>query len=198
VDCLLSSLLTEGANIEKIVSELNETLKMACNNTFPIHKASRNSKSHRSIPWWSADLTILRKRTNALRRLYQRTRNDDELREKRKTQYFESKATYAATIRREKIRSWKEYSDVSTASNTWGAIYKIAAGKRNTSSQITTLCKADGTLTSDTKETLSLMMETFAPRDNRGDDNEYHKQIRALSEQPANTAEDQEFTKSGT
>jgi len=83
---------------------------------------------------------------------------------------------------------------VSTASSHWGAIYKIAARKRNTSSQITILCKPDGTLTSDTKETLSLMMETFAPRDNRGDDNEYHKQIRALSEQPANTAEDQEFT----
>ena len=167
---------------------------MACNNTFPINKSSRISKSHRSIPWWSADLTILRKRTNDLRRLYQRTRNNGELRQKRKTQYFESKATYADTIRREKIRSWKEYCDVSTASNPWGAIYKKAAKKRNTSSHITTLCKADGTLTSDTKETLSLMTETFAPRDNRGDDNEYHKQIRDLFEQPANTADEQEFT----
>jgi hypothetical protein len=66
---------------------------MACNNTFQIHRASRNSPSHRSVSWWSADVTILRKRTNALRRLYQRTRNNEELREKRKTQYFECKAT---------------------------------------------------------------------------------------------------------
>ena len=147
---------------------------MACNNTFPTHRASRNSTSHRSVPWWSADLTILRKRTNALRRLHQRTRNNDELREKRKTQYFECKATYAATIRREEIRSWKEYCDVSTATNPWGAIYKIAAGKRNTITHITSLRKPDGTLTADTKETLNLMLETFAPWDNRGDDNEYH------------------------
>jgi hypothetical protein len=48
-------------------------------------------------------------------------------------------------------------------------------------------------LTADTKETLILMMESFAPRDNRGDDNEYHKQIRALTEQPANTVDDWEF-----
>ena len=120
-------------------------------------------------------ILILRKRTNALRRLYQRTRNNDELREKRKTQYFECKATYAATIRGEKIGSWKEYCDVSTASKPWGAIYKTAAVKGNTITQITSLRKPDGTLTVDTKETLSLMMETFIPRDNIGDDNEYHK-----------------------
>jgi hypothetical protein len=43
------------------------------------------------------------KKTNAQRRLYQRTRNNDELREKRKTQYSEGKAKYAATIKRGKI-----------------------------------------------------------------------------------------------
>jgi len=194
VDYLLSSELTEGANIDKIVTEFNEALKMTYNSTFPTHRTSRNSTSHRSVSWWSSDLTILRKRTNALRRLYQRTRNNDELREKRKTQYFECKATYSATIRREKIRSWKEYCDVSTASNPWGAIYKIAAGKGNTITQITSLSKPDGNLTVDTKETLSLMMETFAPRDNIGDNNEYHKNIRALTEQPVNTTDDREFT----
>ena len=37
------------------------------------------------------------------------------------------------------------------------------------------------------------MMDT-APQDNRRDDNDYHKQIRALTEQPANTVDDREFT----
>jgi hypothetical protein len=166
---------------------------MACNKTFQIHRASRNAPSHRSVPWWSAALTVLRKRINALRRLYQRTRNNEELREKRKTQYFECKATYAATIEREKIRSWKEYY-VSTATNRWGVIYKLAAGKRNTSIQITTLHNPNGTPNADTKETLSLMMDIFAPKDNRRDDNDYHKQVSALTKQPANNADDREFT----
>jgi hypothetical protein len=82
---------------------------------------------------------------------------------------------------------------VSTATNPWGAIYKIAAWKRSTITQLTTLRKPDETTTADTKETLSLMMESIAPRDNREDDKEYHIQIRALTEQPANTVEDREF-----
>jgi hypothetical protein len=39
----------------------------------------------------------MRKRTNALRRKYQRTRHNAELREACKTRYFEEKARYAAT-----------------------------------------------------------------------------------------------------
>jgi hypothetical protein len=38
------------------------------------------------------------------------------------------------------------------------------------------------------------MMETFAPRDRNGDNNDYHKQIRFLSGQSANTEDDREFT----
>jgi hypothetical protein len=116
-DEMLSSLVTENANIEEIVFKFNESLKTACNNTFQIRRASRNLTSHRSVPWWSVDLTTMRKRTNALRRLYQRTRHNEVLREKRKTQYYESKVTYAATIERENIRSWKEFCEVSTATN---------------------------------------------------------------------------------
>jgi len=37
-------------------------------------------------------------------------------------------------------------------------------------------------------------METFAPRENMGDDNEYHKNIRVLTEQPGSTKDDREFT----
>ena len=37
-------------------------------------------------------------------------------------------------------------------------------------------------------------MDTFAPEDNRRDDNDYHKLVRALTKQPANTADDREFT----
>jgi len=41
---------------------------------------------------------------------------------------------------------------VSTATNPWGAIYKLAAGKKNTSTQITTLPKPGGTVTADTNK----------------------------------------------
>jgi len=39
----------------------------------------------KSVPWWTAELATKRKRLNALRRLYQRTKNNEELRNHRKT-----------------------------------------------------------------------------------------------------------------
>jgi hypothetical protein len=43
------------------------------------------------------------KRINALRRIYQRTRNNEELRESRKHRYFEEKQKYQIEIRKEKF-----------------------------------------------------------------------------------------------
>jgi hypothetical protein len=39
------------------------------------------------------------------------------------------------------------------------------------------------------------MMETFAPKDNDLDNNDYHKAVQTLVEQPVNTEDDREFTK---
>ena len=177
------------------MDDYNEAVKRACNKTFSIQRGSRHAASHKSVPWWTAELTVLRKRTNALRRLYQRTKNNEELRNIRNIQYLESKSTYAATIKREKRKSWKEFCNISTATNPWGAIYNLASGRVNTKAQIATLLKPDGTQTGNTKETLSYMMDTFAPKDNYLDDNDYHKSVRALVEQPANTEDDREFSK---
>jgi len=195
LDASLSSLVTEGTDVEILVNEYNEAVKMACNNTFSIQRGSGHSKSHKSVPWWTAELTVLRKRTNALRRLYQRTNNNEELRNRRKTQYLEGKSTYAAAIKREKCKSWKEFCNISTAINPWGVIYNLASGRGNTRAQITTLLKPDGTHTANTIETLRYMMDTFAPKDNNLEDNDYHKAVRTLAEQADNTEDDREFTK---
>ena len=69
LDDTLCSLLTDETEIEKRIDEFYEALTMACNKSFHIQRASRSAPSHRTVPWWSADLTILRKRTNTLRRL---------------------------------------------------------------------------------------------------------------------------------
>jgi hypothetical protein len=45
----------------------------------------------------------MRKRTNALRRRYQQTLNNEELRENVKNQYIERKKKYHAAIRKDKI-----------------------------------------------------------------------------------------------
>jgi hypothetical protein len=136
----------------------------------------------------------MRKTTNTLRRKYQRTRDNAEQREENKTKYFEQRAKYAAAIRKEKTKSWKEYCNLTTEANPWNAIYRLAAGKKKTNTQLTTLRKPDGSLTKDTRETLSLMIEYFTPEDNELEDNNYHKQVRDTTDRPINTPDDYEFT----
>jgi len=83
---------------------------------------------------------------------------------------------------------------MSTAANPWNAVYNFAGGKRNTTTQMTTLRKPEGTLTTDTRETLHLMLDNFTPEDNEQDDSDYHKQIRTHTQQPTTRANDREFT----
>jgi hypothetical protein len=138
--------------IEKYIHEFSEALSIACNKSFKTQRAPKKATTHKLGPWWTEELTILRERTNFLRSRYQRTRNNEELREKQKIQYFKEKAKYAAIIKRGESRSWKEYCNTTTSVNLWNEVYRLAAGKRNTSTQITILRKSDGTLTADIKK----------------------------------------------
>jgi hypothetical protein len=95
-------------DIEKLIDEFHEVLTLPCSESFRTQRGSKRKTSNKSVPWWTKELTTMRKRLNALRRRYQRTRNED-LRQPRKAQYIEGKARYTSTIKKEKISSWKEY-----------------------------------------------------------------------------------------
>jgi hypothetical protein len=152
-----------------------------------------NAACDESVPWWTEELTVVRKRTNALRR-FQRTRNKEGLREQCKTSYLEEKVRYEATIKREKIHSWKEYCNLTTSTNPWNEVYKLAEGKSRNNTQIMTLKKPDGSLTEDVRETLQLMLEHFTLEDKEEDDIDHHKLDRAHAREPAVTADDKGFT----
>jgi hypothetical protein len=47
-------------------------------------------------------------------------------------------------------------------------------------------------------ETLQLMLEHFTPEDKDEDNTDYHKLARAQAQEPADTAEDKDFTIVGT
>ena len=97
-------------------------------------------------------------------------------------------------LNEKKMRSWQEYCNNTTAANPWNAVYNLAKGRRNTPMQISTLRKQDGSLTTDTKETLRIMLNHFTPEDNEREDNDYHKLARARAQEPINTKDDREFT----
>jgi hypothetical protein len=169
-------------------------MRRACEQSFKTRKAPRVTQKDKSVPWWTQELTVMRKTTNALRRKYQRTRDNAEHREKYKVTYFDQKSKYAARIKKEKTKSRKECCNLTTEANAWNAVYRLAAGKRTNNIQITTLPKLEGSLTKDTKETLRLMLECFTSGDNDLEDNNHHKQARDKTTRPPNTPDGCEIT----
>jgi len=116
----------------------------------------------------------MRKRLNALRRRYQRTTNNENLRTHRKAQYLEGKAMYASTMKIEKFSSWKAFCNLTPANNPWNKVYKLVAGKKKLKTHLTTLRKPYGTQTKDTADTMRHMLEHFTPEDNNKDDGDNH------------------------
>ena len=68
-------------------------------------------------------------------------------------------------------------------------MYRLVTGKTRNNTQITTLRKPD-----DLRETLQLMLEHFTLEDKEEDDTSHHKLARAEAREPANTADDTDFT----
>jgi len=160
--------------METIV-ELHDVLALACSSSFKVLRTTKKASTHGSVPWWTEGLTILRKNINKQRRQYQWTRGNNDLRDQRKSQFLATKSEYAATIKKERNASWKEFCNMVSATNPWDEIYRLAAGKRKQVAQKTMLRKPDGTLTTNLHETLTRMIRYFTQENIQNDDNDYHK-----------------------
>jgi hypothetical protein len=193
MDTNLATTAAKEKDLERLIDLFTEPIQSACREAFKITSTQNKTKKKKSVPWWSDTLTIMRKRINALRRLYQRTRNNEDLRENRKQKYFEEKKTYQYEIRKEKLNSWKEYCNVAASVNPWSHVYKLAKGKVRTNNIMTKLRKPDGTETSSILETMNIM-SGYLIREDREEENQHHKNIRKMIEKPIYTRDDAEFT----
>jgi hypothetical protein len=91
-------------NTAQQIEDFSEAMRLACEQLFKTNKAPREPQKHKSVPWWTQELTVMRKTTNTKRRKYQRTRDKAEQREENKMTYFDQKSKEAATIKREKTK----------------------------------------------------------------------------------------------
>jgi hypothetical protein len=86
------------------------------------------------------------KRLNTLRRLERRTKNNEDLRVHRKNTYYEEETKYQASIKKEKLQSWKEYCNLTPGTNPWNTVNKLASNKTKSSQSFKTLQKTDGSI----------------------------------------------------
>jgi hypothetical protein len=73
---------------EKRIEEFSEAIRITCEQSFKTKTAPGTSRKHKSVPWWTQELTEIRKTTNYLRRKYQKTRDNAEHRERNKVIYL--------------------------------------------------------------------------------------------------------------
>jgi len=182
-------------DVDELVDTAFSCVTAACNAAFKISRGLKRSITEPAVPWWTEELTVLRKRTNALRRRYQRTTNNENLRQERKEMYFDGRREYEGKMKEAKLKSWKTFFTISDGVNPWNLVYKIASEKIGTTTRLTTLKKEDGTYTTDMKSTIFHMLEHFAPDDREDSDNELHREIRKEIQKPLDTADDKAFTK---
>jgi hypothetical protein len=130
------------------MSKFTSIITATCDAAFKVSKVGDRVTKERKVPWWTGELTLLRKRALALRRRYQRTRNDDNMRHERKLRYQEEKRLYQAKLQEEELKSWKEFCSHTTGSNSWNAVYKLVSGKLQSKTTLSTLKTQNGTYTS--------------------------------------------------
>jgi hypothetical protein len=92
LDATMSNRVKEGTETEKLIDEFQEVIKAACEKSFR-RRNTKKTVTNKSVPWWTDELSVMRKRTNALRMRYQRTRKHEGLREQRKTIFLAEKAS---------------------------------------------------------------------------------------------------------
>ena len=97
-------------------------------------------------------------------------------------------------MKREKIKSWKEFCTLTSSTNPWNAVYKLVSNKAKRSQPLSTLQKPDESLTTDINETVTYMLEYLISKDEEDNNSDYHNTIRTLTETPIQTADDREYT----
>jgi hypothetical protein len=102
IDEKLNTSLTGQKDIDVFIEKIDGTMQSTCKKTFNYLNSPKTALKGEPVPRWTDALKIIRKRTSAPRR-YQRTLNNEELRDNRKNQYIEKKKKYQAAIRKEKL-----------------------------------------------------------------------------------------------
>ena len=143
------------SDTDEVIHKFTSATTAAYDASFQVLKPGRPSTKGRNVSWWTNELTILSKKALAMRRKFQRTKNDANLRQERRLQYIECNRTYQAKLREEKFNSWKDFCSSTRNSNPWNAAYRYAAGKIDASPtyQLSKPAKTPTTLTSKAQST---------------------------------------------
>ena len=197
-DNALNQKLRICTDIEIVIHKFNSAITAACEATFQVSRPDKPATKERSVPWWTSELTILRKKAFALRRKYQRPKIDANLRNDRRTLYLECNRLYQAKLHEEKLKYWKEFCSSTESSNPRNVVYRYVAGKLRSKPNLSTLKASNNTYTTDWQNTINQLMDHFIPEESENSDTVDHKRARQEVTESLHTSDDDAFTKQET
>ena len=145
--------LTEIRSISELdfrAEEVTKSIIGAYNKSCPLKKAG---SKHKPNPWWTNELTSLRKQTRRLERKAQRSDLDADW-----DSFKESRKVFKKEIRKSRRRSWRELCEETEGLPPLVRLYKIL--KWDSNSQLGSIEKSDGSFTNSPEETLQCMLDT--------------------------------------
>jgi len=152
---------------QQAASLLTKTLQEVCRRTFGTKRTLC-----RSVPWWNARLSELRRKTQSARRQLGRNRrlgNTDEINQARNI-YKKIRAEYVKEIRRSKMSSWQNLVTVKGNEDPWGIVYKILKNKIRSDFN-TFHAVGDGDASTITwRDTAMRLLDRMVPTDSEHDD----------------------------
>lgn len=183
----------EGLNLESVgdveimAEKLTVVLQEACNASMPKKRRFRKSN-----PWWTRELTIIKKSVYRLRRKVAEGQDEPNHLEIVR-EYRVSLRNYSKEVKKAKKVSWQKFVTSHGNAEAWGIIYQQQADKLRVERVLSTLRRGEYS-TFTLEETASYFLDTHVPDDREDEDNAEQKAVRENSEVSPETDDAPFFT----
>lgn len=174
-------------SIDSAVLDLEGSIIGACNIAIP-----RKRYYTRSVPWWTPELTLLRKEVNKARKRYQKCRNEMAKNRFREA-HRQIRRKYQNCMYKAKQTSWKDFVTKVSHKDPWSLIYKLQTDKIKIGTVINTI-ECDGSSTEGWRDSRELLLNALVPDDTSETDTEWQKNLRHSVGVPPDTEDDSPFS----
>lgn len=179
--------LESAEDVQGMACTLTGVITDACTAAMPRKRIFRKSN-----PWWTQELTNLKKTVHRQRRELQKEQ-DVPARHQLKLRYRYSLRKYNRVVKRTKLESWRRYVTSNGNSEPWGFVYKLQANKLQVTKVISTLRRGND-YTMSAEETASSLLEVHVPEDREADDTPAQRVIREGARFAPGTTDAEPFT----
>lgn len=179
--------MTDRVTIDSAVLALEKSIIDACNIAIP-----KKRYFSKSVPWWTPELTCLRKEVNKSRKCYQKCK-DNKMKMRFRETHHEIRRRYQSSIYKAKQESWKKFVTSTSNNDPWSFIYKLQMDKVVVDKAINSI-KYEGSSSTSWRNSRETLLHSLIPDDNCQNDIEWQKSIRAHIEVPPAVEDDPPFS----